>query len=142
VLLFGAIHSENKSPQAAPDVIDTEKANNYRRWWNNPWRVVEPSGQAHAGEWTAEKEKRLRALVDRAHSNGLWIRFYTLDGATREELSCHGWFRGYNFGSIDAARVRWRAAIAAHVDYLASDQYELLGAEVRHSTAPSNAQTR
>jgi hypothetical protein len=74
---------------------------------------------------------RLRALVERAHASSLWIRFYTLDGATQQELSCRGWFRGYNFGSLDAARIRWRAAIAAHADYLASDQYELLGAEVR-----------
>ncbi len=69
---------------------------------------------------------RLRALVERAHANGLWIRFYTLDGATKAQLSCNGWFHDYNFGSLDAARVRWRAAIAAHVDYLASDQYELV----------------
>jgi hypothetical protein len=137
VLVFGAIHTANKSPQAPPQVIAGEKANNYRRWWNNAWRVVEPAGQAHAGEWTPEKEKRLRALVDRAHANGLWIRFYTLDGATTDELSCRGWFRGYNFGSLDAARVRWRAAIAARVDYLASDQYELLGAEIRGN--PSNS---
>jgi hypothetical protein len=131
VLAFGAIHTEDKDPQAAPEILDSEKANNYRRWWNNPWRVVEEGGQPHAGEWTPEKMNRLRALVERAHANGLWIRFYTLDGATQQELSCRGWFRGYNFGSLDAARIRWRAAIAAHVDYLASDQYELLGAEVR-----------
>jgi hypothetical protein len=60
----------------------------------------------------------------------LWIRFYTLDGATEKELSCNGWFHQYNFGSLDAAQVRWRAAIAAHVDYLVSDQYELLGREI------------
>ena len=137
VLLFGAIHSSEKDPQAAPEVLDSEKANNYRRWWNNSWHVVEAGGQPRAGEWTPEKERRLRALVERAHANGLWIRFYTLDGATKDELSCHGWFRGYNFGSLDAARVRWRAAIAAHVDYLASDQYELLGAEIRHSASSS-----
>ena len=137
VLAFGAIHTENKAPQAAPEVLGAEKANNYRRWWNNPWRVVEAAGQAHAGEWTPEKTNRLRALVDRAHANGLWIRFYTLDGATKDELSCRGWFRGYNFGSLDAARIRWRAAIAAHVDYLASDQYELVGAEIRQSAAAS-----
>jgi hypothetical protein len=131
VLDFGAIHSEGKDPQAAPDVIDAEKANNYRRWWNNPWKVVEAGGQPHAGEWTPEKMNRLRALVERAHANGLWIRFYTLDGANEAELSCRGWFHGYNFGSLDAARTRWRAAIAAHVDYLASDQYELLGKEIR-----------
>jgi hypothetical protein len=135
VLVFGAIHTEDKDPQAAPEILDSEKANNYRRWWNNPWKVVEAGGQLHAGEWTPERANRLRALVERAHANGLWIRFYTLDGATPQELSCHGWFRDYNFGSLDAARIRWRAAIAAHVDYLASDQYELLGDEVRHSAS-------
>jgi hypothetical protein len=131
VLDFGAVHTEDKDPQAAPEVLDAERANNYRRWWNNPWRVVEAGGQQHAGAWTQEKMERLRALVERAHANGLWIRFYTLDGATEAELSCHGWFHGYNFGSLGAARTRWQAAIAAHVDYLASDQYELLGKEVR-----------
>ena len=133
VLLFGAVHSEDKESTATPEVIDAEKASNYRRWWNNPWRVVEASGQAHAGQWTPEKMTRLRALVEHAHANGLWIRFYTLDGATEAELSCHGWFHGYNFGSLDAARLRWKAAIAAHVDYLASDQYELVGKEVREN---------
>jgi hypothetical protein len=135
VLLFGAIHTENKNPQSPPEVLDPGKANNYRRWWNNPWKVVEAAGQEHAGEWTPEKAARLRALVEHAHANGLWIRFYTLDGSPEQELSCRGWFRSYNFGSLNAARARWRAAIAAHVDYIASDQYELLGEEVRaHQT--------
>ena len=142
VLLFGAIHSENKDPEAAPEILAPEKANNYRRWWNNPWRVVEAAGQPNAGVWTPEKMARLRALVERAHANGLWIRFYTLDGATKQELSCRGWFSGYNFGSLDAASARWRAAIAAHVDYLASDQYELLGQEIRHSPPLKTAQGR
>ena len=137
VLAFGAIHTGNKNPQAPPEILGAEKANNYRRWWNNPWRVVEAAGQPDAREWTPEKMARLSALVAQAHRNGLWIRFYTLDGATREELSCHGWFRGYNFGSLDAARARWQAAIAAHVDYVASDQYELLGAEIRQTRTPA-----
>jgi hypothetical protein len=132
VLDFGAVHSGDKDPQAPPEVIDNEKANNYRRWWNNPWKVVEAGGQQHAGEWTPEKMNRLRALVEHAHGNGLWIRFYTLDGATEQELSCRGWFRGYDFGALDVARIRWRAAIAAHVDYIASDQYELLADEIHH----------
>lgn len=139
VLDFGAIHSGGKDPHAPPEVIDSERANNYRRWWNNPWSVVEPAGQPHAGEWTPEKMKRLQALVERAHANGLWIRFYTLDGATEKELSCNGWFHGYNFGALDAARTRWRAAIRAHVDYVASDQYELLGDEVRNSSAEGDS---
>jgi hypothetical protein len=131
VLLFGAVHSGEKDPTGPPEVIDSEKATNYRRWWNNAWDVVEAAGQPHAGDWTPEKMNRLRSLVERAHANGLWIRFYTLDGATEAELSCHGWFHDYNFGSLESARTRWRAAIAAHVDYLASDQYELVGSEVR-----------
>jgi hypothetical protein len=133
VLAFGAIHSAEKDYRGTPEEIDTEKATNYRRWWNNAWRVVEPGGQAHAGPWTAEKTARLRALVDHAHANGLWIRFYTLDGATTDELSCFGWFKTYNFGSLDAAQVRWRAAIGAGVDYLASDQYERLAQEIRNA---------
>jgi hypothetical protein len=130
VLLFGAIHTEDKDPSAPPEVMDPGKATNYRRWWNNPWKVVEAAGQPDAGAWTAAKMNRLRALVERAHANGLWIRFYTLDGATKAQLSCNGWFHDYNFGSLDRARVRWRASIAAHVDYLASDQYELVAQEI------------
>jgi hypothetical protein len=141
LLVFGAIHTEHKDPQAAADVIGGEKASNYRRWWNNPWRVVESGGQPNAGEWTQEKMNRLRSLVERAHASGLWIRFYTLDGATEPELSCHGWFHGYNFGSLDAARTRWHAAITAHVDYLASDQYELLGNEVKNLSPHDLRQT-
>lgn len=133
VLAFGAIHSSRKDPHAAPDVIDDVKANNYRRWWNNAWNVVEHDGQQHAGEWTEEKMARLRSLVERAHANGLWIRFYTLDGAAEKELSCNGWFRSYNFGTLDAARIRWRAAQAAGADYIASDQYELLAQELKSS---------
>ena len=60
--------------------------------------------------------------------------------AQREhELSCNGWFHGYNFGSIEAARIRWRAAIQAHVDYLASDQYELLGEEIRQASVTAES---
>ena len=139
MLLFGAVHSEDKDPASAPEVLASEKATNYRRWWNNPWNVVEAGGQPHAGEWTPDKMARLRALVARAHANGLWIRFYTLDGASEQELSCHGWFHDYNFGSLDVARVRWRAAIAAGVDFLASDQYELLGAEIRQAAKGGGA---
>ena len=133
VLAFGAIHTALKDPHAAPEVIDDVKANNYRRWWNNAWNVVEAAGQQHAGEWTAEKMRRLQSLVQRAHANGLWIRFYTLDGASEKELSCNGWFHSYNFGTLAAAQIRWRAAKAAGVDYIASDQYELLAQDLKRA---------
>ncbi|HWC19132.1 MAG TPA: hypothetical protein VG498_19125 [Terriglobales bacterium] len=126
LLVFGAVHTHTHDPMAAPEVLEPERASNYRRWWNNPWSVVERGGQTQAGDWTREDELRLRALVEHAHSNGLWIRFYTLDGATKEELSCNGWFRSYNFGSLTAVKQRWQAAARTGVDYIASDQYERL----------------
>lgn len=131
LLVFGAVHSHDRNPMAAPSVIDPEPASNYRRWWNNPWRVVEKGGQRHAGAWTAADDARLRALVEHAHENHLWIRFYTLDGATQHQEDCNGWFRGYNFGSLAAAEMRWRAAQRAGVDYIATDQYRTLGAFLR-----------
>ncbi|HEX4311777.1 MAG TPA: hypothetical protein VHZ25_17230 [Acidobacteriaceae bacterium] len=131
LLVFGAVHTNAVDPMAAPDVLEPAPASNYRRWWNNPWRVVEEGGQQKAGAWTAADDARLRALVHHAHDHHLWIRFYTLDGATEKEESCNGWFRSYNFGSLPAAQQRWRAAQQAGVDYIASDQYELLGRFLR-----------
>jgi hypothetical protein len=134
LLLFGAAHTNQKDPMAAPEVLEPARATNYRRWWNNPWEVVEKGGQTKAGDWTKEDNLRLRALVEHAHQNGLWIRFYTLDGVDKkEDLSCHGWFGSYNFGSPSAAEMRWRAALQAGVDYIASDQYEALGKFIKEN---------
>lgn len=127
LLVFGAVHSDNKNPTAAPSVLDSLPANNYRRWWNNPWNVVEAGGQTDAGAWTASANQRLLSLVNHAHSNHLWIRFYTLDGASSAEADSNGWFTGYSFGSLEAAEVRWKAAQRDGVDFIATDQYELLG---------------
>jgi len=132
LLLFGAARTNTKNPMAAPEIIEPAHSTNYRRWWNNPWNVVEKGGQNKAGDWTKEDNLRLRALVEHAHQNGLWIRFYTLDGVDdKQDLSCHGWFSGYNFGSLSAAEARWQAALEAGVDYIASDQYEALGKFIR-----------
>lgn len=143
LLVFGAVHTSKLDPMAAPEVLEPAPADNYRRWWNNPWSVVEKGGQQQAGAWTGADEQRLRALVRHAHDHGLWIRFYTLDGATDKEESCNGWFRSYNFGSLEAAEERWRAALQAGVDYIASDQYEELGAFLRKGqTGNSSADAR
>jgi hypothetical protein len=133
LLVYGAVHNHDEDPMAPVNVLEPEPASNYRRWWNNPWNVVEKGGQQHAGDWTPADNERLRALVQHAHEHGLWIRFYTLDGATEKEESCNGWFKSYNFGSLPAAELRWRAAQQAGVDYIASDQYELLGALLKTS---------
>ncbi len=111
---------------AAPEVLLAEKPTNYRRWWNNSWFEVEEGGQNKAGDWTPNDNARLRALVDHAHKLGFWIRFYTLDGFT--PATNRGWDQGYNFGSIEAARLRWRAALDAGVNLIATDQYEDLAA--------------
>ena len=121
LLVFGAVH------QGAPRT-------NYHRWSNNPWSRVEPAGQNHAGAWTPEADARLRSLVRAAHDAGLWIRFYTLNGHDPADES-GGWSAGYNFGSEDAARERWRAAIRAGVDFVAVDQYELFAATLRQLTS-------
>ncbi len=133
LLVFGAVHTNTKDAMASPEILEPAPATDYRRWWNNPWSVVEVGGQQHAGDWTLADDERLSRLVQHAHSHGLWIRFYTLDGATNKEESCNGWFRSYNFGSLTASRVRWGAAQKAGVDYIASDQYELLGEFLRGS---------
>lgn len=133
LLVFGAVHTNTADPLAAPEVLEPSAATNYRRWWNNPWSVVEKGGQQHAGAWTHADDERLRSLVEHAHQQNLWIRFYTLDGETVKQESCGGWFPSYNFGSLQAAEIRWRAARDAGVDYIASDQYEQL-ARVLHGT--------
>lgn len=124
LLAFGAVHSHMQDPSAAPEILEPDPASNYRRWWNNPWSVVEKDGQSHAGAWTSQSDRRLAALVHHAHAHGLWIRFYTLDGAGQEARSAHGWFHDYDFGTLPAAEARWKAAYLAGADYIASDQYE------------------
>lgn len=109
-----------------PDRLLSESPTNYRRWWNNSWFEVEEGGQTRAGEWTPEDDRRLRALVDHAHRLGFWIRFYTLDGFAPKEN--RGWDAGYNFGSREAVELRWKAALAAGVNLIATDQYEDLSA--------------
>ncbi len=138
--LFGSAHTGNIPGSSdderahyratlPPEKLLTERPTNYRRWWNNSWGEVEEGGQQHAGDWTPADAKRLRALVDRAHSLGYWVRFYTLDGFPPDDD--HGWDQSYNFGSLEAARTRWRAAIAAGVDFIATDQYEDLAKEMK-----------
>jgi hypothetical protein len=125
--LFGAVH---RAPANAPAVPLVKT--NYRRWSNNPWSVIEPEGQPKSGAWTAEDEARLESLVRAAHDAGLWIRFYTLNGHDPADVS-GGWSASYNFGSLAAARERWRAAIKAGVDFVAVDQYEDFATVLRSS---------
>ncbi|HWZ33301.1 MAG TPA: hypothetical protein VNX18_18295 [Bryobacteraceae bacterium] len=135
--VFGSAHTEKIEAKSReerahllatlpPEKLLAEKPTNYRRWWNNSWTEVEEGGQTRAGDWTADDDRRLRALVNRAHDLGYWIRFYTLDGFTEE--TNRGWDKGYNFGSREAALARWKAAFEAGVNLIATDQYEDLAA--------------
>ncbi len=107
---------------ASPATLIPWPATNYRRWTNFSWNVVERGGQVRAGDWTGEEAARLGAIVQRAHAQGLWVRFYTLNGHAAG--SERGWSAGYNFGAAAAVRRRWQAAIDAGVDFVATDQYE------------------
>jgi hypothetical protein len=138
--LFGSAHTrdipanpkEEHDRQLAtlpPEQLLPAPPTNYRRWWNNSWFAVEEGGQHKAGDWTQQDDRRLRALVDHAHKLGYWIRFYTLDGFGDGEDQ--GWGNGYNFGTHEAVLARWKAALAAGVNLIASDQYEDL-AKVMH----------
>ena len=133
--LFGAIAQPEPAGETArdkalalakmaPETLIAQKASNYRRWVNFPWHVVEAGGQPYAAEWTAADRTRLDALVSRAHGQGLWIRFYTLNGHPAADADKEGWSKGYNFGSIEGATVRWKAVRDAKVDFVATDQYE------------------
>lgn len=122
----------------SPSVLLSTRATDYRRWWNLSWFPVEDGGQNHAGAWTSTDDARLRALVNHAHALGYWIRFYTLDGFTPSENQ--GWFNSYNFGSKAAVTLRWKAAIAADVNFVATDQEEELAPymkQVAHNLRPS-----
>jgi hypothetical protein len=112
--VFGSAHTKNL----------TSPPTNYRRWLNYSWHEVEPEGQPKAGLWTGASNALLKQLVDHAHKLGYWIRFYTLDGFGPEENQ--GWFQQYNFGSRAAVEDRWRAALEAGVNLIATDQYEAL----------------
>jgi hypothetical protein len=137
--IFGSAHGPKLPSDSAarnhliatlsPEALLPAPPTNYRRWANNSWFAVEEGGQTKAGDWITDDDKRLRALVDHAHKSGYWIRFYTLDGFTPE--TDQGWDKGYNFGTREAAEKRWNAAIAAGVNFIATDQYEDLAATLR-----------
>ncbi|WP_041593038.1 hypothetical protein [Terriglobus roseus] len=135
LLAFGAVKVLASDSITAPEAVETMPADNFHRWWNNGWTVVEKGGAAKAGPWGSQAEERLRRLIEHAHQQHLWIRFYTLDGESTEEAKTNGWFLTYNFRSAEEATKRIGALARYHADWIATDQYETAKATVRSAFA-------
>jgi hypothetical protein len=114
-----------------PDDLIIARADNYHRWIGIDWSDIENGGEPNAGEWTVEKDRRLREFIDYGHKLGYLVSVYCLDGFTADENQ--GWDADYNFGSRDAAIIRWKAAIQANADFISTDHYEQLAAMITSS---------
>jgi len=42
-----------------------------------------------------------------------------------------GWNKDFDFGTLDAARIRWNAVIRAHADFISTDQYPTVAGLIR-----------
>lgn len=109
---------------ASPDDLMIGRADNYHRWIGLDWAFIEKGGEPNAGEWTKEKEQRLKEFVNYGHRLGYLVGVYCLDGYTEDQNQ--GWDKDYNLGSHDAAVVRWKAAARAKADFVSTDHYEEL----------------
>lgn len=114
-----------------PDQMVTQPADNYHRWWNNSWYVIEAGGAMRGGDWTEAEAARLRTMTAHAHKLGYWIRFYTVNGHAFKDGQA--WSPDYNTGSLDRAQIRWRAEAEAGVDFIASDMYEEAAKTIREA---------
>jgi hypothetical protein len=104
--------------------IVPKKADDYHRWWGIDWAYIEKGGETRAGEWSQEKADRLKKYVDYGHSQGYFVGVFSISGWTPEQNQ--GWDKDYNFGTREAASLRWKGAIAAHADFISTDHYEEL----------------
>ena len=112
-----------------PEQLLTERPTNYRRWWNNSWYEVEEGGQPQVRRVDAAgrpaparpggSRPQTRLLDSLLHAG--WVR----------RGGGQGWGNGYNVGSHEAALVRWKAAVAAGVNLIATDQYEEFAKAIR-----------
>lgn len=99
-----------------------KRADNWRRWFGTDWNFIEAGGPTHGADWNAATAERLKHFVEYGHSLGYLVSFYEVNGFT--DAQNQGWTAEYNFGSKEAAATRWKALIAAHADFIATDQYE------------------
>jgi hypothetical protein len=114
-----------------PEQLVSKKADNWRRWFGTDWAFIELCGPEHGKDWNAAADARVKKFVDYGHRLGYLVSFYSINGFTEQENQ--GWTAEFNFGSRDAALVRWTAAIKAHADFIATDQYEELAKAIKAS---------
>jgi hypothetical protein len=110
-----------------PEQLVTKRADNWRRWFGTDWSFIELCGPGH-GDWTAASEARMKKFVDYGHSLGYLVSLYSVNGFS--EADNQGWTAEFNF-SREGAVARWNAAIGAHADFIATDQYEDLAKVIR-----------
>lgn len=112
-----------------PEQLVNQKADNYHRWFGTDWGFIELCGPEHGNDWTPATESRVKKFVEYGHSLGYLVGFYSINGFT--ERQNQGWTAEFNFGTPEAALLRWNAAIKAHADFIATDQYEDLAKVIR-----------
>ena len=102
-----------------------QPATAFFRVFNFEWVHIEKDPNPQAGAFTRAERARLQALVKMAHQKGYWLRAWTLNATSL------AWGPSKNFGSRPALLERWRAAQAAGVESIATDEYELAGEFMR-----------
>ncbi len=112
-----------------PEQLLTKRADNYRRWFRTDWAFIELCGPERGADWNAASDARVKKFVNYGHSLGYLVSFYSINGFTDQQNL--GWTAEFNFGSQEAALLRWNAAINAHADFIATDQYEELAKVIR-----------
>jgi hypothetical protein len=118
-------------PTIQPEQLFPAKADNWRRWFGVDWAFIEQCGPTHGSDWNAQAEQRVKKFVDYGHRLGYFVSFYSINGFTPDENQ--GWTDEFNFGSKSAAAIRWKAAVKAHADLIATDQYEDLAKTIQAS---------
>lgn len=102
----------------SPEQVLNSKADTYRRWFFMRWMYIEKGGVSKAGDWTKEDEARLNQFVKRAKDMGYWVSPFTLGYLPAGQP---GFDKDYHFASIEAAQLRWKAALRAKVNFIQTD---------------------
>ena len=123
----------------------TEEAKQSRSASPDSASRADPNASAKVHVLDVQPMKRLRWTQDQGtmpERTEFTVVFESTDGGSRFTVTrCgfgegedKGWGNNYNFGTREAAIVRWKAALAAGVNLIATDQYEEFSAVLRAAT--------